>query len=77
MLLYIRIFFLKYHFIGRNKLYDIVVSFSMIRNTKAIFSTDSPKGAIKSLNGIRTLSLTWVILGHMYAFGSMAAKWGN
>ena len=49
----------------------------MIRNTKAIFSTDSPKGAIKSVNGIRTLSLTWVMLGHIYAFGQMAGKWGK
>jgi len=53
------------------------MSFSLIRNVKAILSTDSPKGAITSLNGMRTLSMTWVILGHMFAFGSMVGKWGN
>ncbi|XP_066935837.1 O-acyltransferase like protein-like [Clytia hemisphaerica] len=66
-------------FIGRSFLYDFATSFSLIRNMKAILSTESPKGAITSLNGIRTLSMTWVILGHMYAFGSMPgfAYWDN
>ena len=63
--------------IGRNKLYDTMVSFSLLRNIKAVLSTESPKGAITSLNGIRTLSLTWVILGHMYGFLPAAAKLGN
>uniref|UniRef100_A0A7M5WUW7 Nose resistant-to-fluoxetine protein N-terminal domain-containing protein n=1 Tax=Clytia hemisphaerica TaxID=252671 RepID=A0A7M5WUW7_9CNID len=39
--------------------------FSIIRNSKAIFNTDVPSSAILSINGIRTLSIWWVILGHL------------
>eukprot|EP00795_Rhopilema_esculentum_P001737 gene1737-16222_t len=46
--------------------------FSIIKNTKAILNTDTPSGAILSINGIRTISMTWVILGHIYSVGVMA-----
>eukprot|EP00794_Sanderia_malayensis_P018808 gene18808-20704_t len=48
--------------------------FSLISNTKTVLSTDTAKGAILSINGIRTLSILWVILGHVYAIGNSAGS---
>ena len=31
-------------------------------------NTDVPKGSITAINGMRTLSITWVVLGHVLAF---------
>ena len=42
-----------------------MLCFSIVKNTKAIFNTKVPDGAINSINGIRTISITWVILGHL------------
>ena len=57
-------------------LYTDVVSkfllcFSLIQNTNRILSTKVPPGAITSINGMRVLSMWWVILGHCYAFQVM------
>lgn len=38
--------------------------FSVIQNTKSLFNTRAPKGTITCLNGIRTISITWIIMGH-------------
>ena len=51
--------------------------FSIIKNTKAILNTDTPSGAILSINGIRTISMTWVILGHIYSVGVIAGGLGE
>ena len=40
-------------------------------------NTDAPPGAILSINGIRTISMMWVILGHMYAVGLTAGGIGE
>lgn len=50
-------------------LVKFLMCFSLIKNTRAIFDTTIPAGAITSVNGIRTLSIMWVILGHTIAFG--------
>ena len=34
-----------------------------------ILSTNQPAGTLSAVNGIRFVSMTWVILGHVYAFG--------
>ena len=52
----------------QHPLLNFVMCFSLIKNTKALFSTNVPAGAITSINGIRTISMTWVILGHTYMF---------
>ena len=45
---------------------DFLLCFSIIKNTKAVLSTTNPPGAITALHGIRTISMWWVILGHVY-----------
>eukprot|EP00794_Sanderia_malayensis_P019239 gene19239-21167_t len=42
--------------------------FSLRKNAYAILNTDAPPNAIGSLNGVRTLSMFWVILGHTFFF---------
>ncbi|XP_028392819.1 nose resistant to fluoxetine protein 6-like isoform X2 [Dendronephthya gigantea] len=45
--------------------------FSLLQNTTKIMKTDVPPAAIKTINGIRVLSITWVILGHTFSsFGT-------
>ncbi|XP_057290815.1 O-acyltransferase like protein-like [Hydractinia symbiolongicarpus] len=46
-----------------------LLCFSLIKNTKTLFDTTVPPGAITCINGIRTLSITWVIQGHVLVFG--------
>ena len=40
--------------------------FSLIKNTSCILDTKVPPGAITSINGLRVLSMWWVILGHVF-----------
>ena len=49
-----------------------LLCFSLIQNTNRILSTKVPPGAITSINGMRVLSMWWVILGHCYAFQTTA-----
>ena len=42
--------------------------FSITRNTRALMRTTNPREAITCLNGIRTISITWVIMGHYIIF---------
>ena len=48
-----------------------------MKNTKAVMNTNVPDGAILSINGIRTISMMWVILGHCYGFGETAGVLGK
>jgi peptidoglycan/LPS O-acetylase OafA/YrhL len=45
---------------------EFVTAFSIIKNVNTIFSTKMPPTAITSLNGIRVLSMGWVILAHTF-----------
>lgn len=47
----------------------LLLSFSVYTNARKIFNTSQPAGTLTSINGIRFVSMTWVILGHTYAFG--------
>ena len=40
--------------------------FAIQNNMAAIMNTRSPKGSITSLNGIRVITISWVIIGHVY-----------
>ncbi|XP_071491871.1 O-acyltransferase like protein-like [Diadema antillarum] len=46
----------------------VLISFSMVTNCKKIFSAKKTKNTMASLNGIRVLSMFWVILGHTIVF---------
>nr|XP_039272371.1 nose resistant to fluoxetine protein 6-like [Styela clava] len=47
---------------------QLILSFSIIKNTKALLDTSQKDGNINVLHGIRFLSMTWVILGHTFLF---------
>ncbi|XP_068723591.1 nose resistant to fluoxetine protein 6-like [Montipora capricornis] len=50
----------------RGFLVRFLLCFSITRNTSKIMDCSVPPGAITSINGVRVLSLWWVILGHTY-----------
>ena len=43
---------------------DLILSFSLYKTVPAIMATHQPATAITSINGMRVLSMFWVILGH-------------
>ncbi|XP_067662096.1 nose resistant to fluoxetine protein 6-like [Haliotis asinina] len=47
----------------------ILLSFSVYTNASKMLSTKQSAGSLTAINGIRFLSMTWVILGHTYVFG--------
>ena len=47
----------------------LLLSFPIYTNAKKILNTNQPAGTLTAVNGIRFVSMTWVILGHTYAFG--------
>ena len=55
---------------------DVVVRFflcfSLIQNTSRIMDTNVPPSAITAINGMRVMSMWWVILGHVYGFQMVA-----
>ncbi|XP_060562019.1 O-acyltransferase like protein-like [Ruditapes philippinarum] len=50
----------------------LLLSFSVYTNAPKILNTSQPKGTLTCVNGIRFLSMTWVILGHTYGFGAQS-----
>ena len=48
----------------------IVLSFSVYTNGVKILSTKQSAGSLGAVNGIRFLSMAWVILGHTYYFAA-------
>ena len=42
--------------------------FALQRTMENLFSTTTKPGQVLCLNGIRVLSINWVVLGHLYAF---------
>ncbi|PFX33018.1 Nose resistant to fluoxetine protein 6 [Stylophora pistillata] len=47
--------------------------FSLIQNTSRIMDTKVPASAITSINGMRVISMWWVILGHVYGFQTVSS----
>jgi len=52
----------------RNIFVRFILCFSMLSNGKKILSLAPSKDSVTCINGIRFLSLTWVIMGHCWAF---------
>ena len=48
---------------------NLLLYLSVVKDTKAILNIDVPKDSITAINGMRTLSITWVILGNSLLFG--------
>lgn len=48
---------------------QVLLAFSLYTNSSKLLSAKSSAGTLTSVNGIRVISMTWVILGHTYAFG--------
>ena len=46
----------------------VLLSFSVYLNGVKILSTNQASGSLSAVNGIRFLSMAWVILGHSYFF---------
>ncbi|KAK6195849.1 hypothetical protein SNE40_001192 [Patella caerulea] len=46
----------------------IILAFSVYTNGAKILNTNQPKDSLQAVHGIRFLSMSWVILGHCFAF---------
>ncbi|XP_076108425.1 nose resistant to fluoxetine protein 6-like isoform X1 [Mytilus galloprovincialis] len=47
---------------------QILLSLSLITNTRKLLNTSTASGSLTAINGMRVLSMWWVILGHVYGF---------
>ncbi|XP_069123541.1 nose resistant to fluoxetine protein 6-like [Argopecten irradians] len=47
----------------------LAMAFSVYTNGKKLLNTEQGGGALSAINGIRFLSISWVVLGHAFAFG--------
>ncbi|KAL3842202.1 hypothetical protein ACJMK2_020242 [Sinanodonta woodiana] len=52
----------------------LLMSFSVYTNGSKLLSTNQGSGVLSAVNGIRFLSISWVILGHVYAFGAFTTE---
>ena len=47
---------------------ELITAFSLYKTVPTLLATKQPPGIITSLNGLRVISMFWVILGHSVAF---------
>ena len=47
---------------------EFITAFSIFKNLEMIISTKQPPNAITCFNGIRVISMSWIILGHVLYF---------
>lgn len=52
----------------RKKVLDVSRAFSFISNAKKLLNTSTAKSPLACLNGLRVISMWWVIQGHVYGF---------
>ena len=57
----------RLHFVRQN-IFGVLRAFSFIRNAKKLLNTSTAKSPLACLNGMRVLSMWWVILGHVYLY---------
>lgn len=58
----------------KDKVMRYLMCFSFVRNTKKLINIDTAKGPLSCLNGLRVISMWWVIQGHTYEFSLFAAN---
>ncbi|XP_059139852.1 nose resistant to fluoxetine protein 6-like [Physella acuta] len=47
----------------------VLIAFSFYTNGSKLLNTTQPPGSLTAVHGIRFLSMSWVMLGHMYTYG--------
>ena len=52
-------------------LHELMTAFSLYKNIPMILSTRQPPSAITSINGVRVISMFWVIMCHVFTFLTM------
>lgn len=52
----------------QSRLVKAVLAFSVYSNARKLLGTSQPSGSLGAINGIRFLSMAWIILGHTYFF---------
>ena len=50
----------------RTKVYNLITAFSLYKTVPVVLSTKQPSAAITSINGLRVISMFWVMLGHTH-----------
>ena len=54
-----------------------LLCFSAYTNGQKLMSTRRNPKNIDCINGIRTMAMSWVVLGHTYFFASQIVPWEN
>ena len=54
-----------------------LLCFSAYTNGSKLFSTSNTPQNIDCINGLRVLSMGWVIMGHTYYIGAAQLPWDN
>jgi hypothetical protein len=60
--------------VQENILSKVILSFSFYNNLKKIFEIQKSDDKLECLNGVRVLSLCWVILSHTYSNAILLAS---
>ena len=55
---------------------DLMLSFSLYKTVPAIIATSQSANAVTSINGIRVISMIWIILGHTFGHGMGIDNYG-
>ena len=64
-------------FASLKKPLEFLTAFSLFKNVKIILSTRQPQAAITCLDGIRVLSMFWIIFSHYVTFSTIHYNVGN
>ena len=54
--------------IVKQSIFRVMRAFSFIKNVQKLLNTSTAKGSLACLNGMRVLSMWWIILGHVYLY---------
>ncbi len=55
----------------------VVKCFSLESNMAKLFDSKQSDRSISCLNGLRVISMMWVVLGHTFAFASIGTPIGD